>query len=132
MSSDWRYLPVNRSIQSTALGEIATEATGEIDRANMGACSQRHPDDLAIVDQLTPLPAFGSQFPMLSHKDGLGASESRLLPEQAGMAGQPETPWVGISLAIDHHQIRLASKQLPGGMQQRELTKREQPGNIGK
>ena len=69
---------------------------------------------------------------MLAAQPGLGAADSRDIPEQPQVSGKPQAARVGDALPVHQDQVGGDSEPLPGGQYQRRLPEGQQAGDVGK
>lgn len=111
--------------------EIDEMAHTHIQRADQGPGAEHHAEAFIFVTERDPGTSFETGFGMGAEEAALGAADGRQVAEDADVAGDAETAWVGEALSIAEQHVGLLAELAEGCEQGGSFTKGKKTGDVG-
>jgi LmbE family N-acetylglucosaminyl deacetylase len=94
--------------------------------------AHRRPDPLFVIDQRRVGAEDALGLLELSDEPALGTANGGPVQQDTDVGRKPEAPRMGVSLAVEQHDIRLYGEAGAGGKHRRSFPEGEQPRDVGK
>lgn len=133
--------------QVVGLGESIAECTSQnqfagsleidemphthIERADERTGAEHHAQAFILVAERDPGTSLKTGFGMRAEEAALGATDGRQAAEDADVAGDAETAWVGKALSIAEQNVRPLAEFAKGSDEGRCFTKGKKTGDVG-